>query len=157
MNPIGSAVRRLGRVPWFIAAAKRLVWMDTALLRRTGGRFTLTSMAGADGLLLITTGRRTGQPRSVPLLYVTVSGGYVVAGSNWGGADHPAWSANLLANSTATVAVAGRTEQVTARLVDGQERARLWQALTESWPAYDSYAARAGRDIRVFVLAPARD
>ncbi|HEY0804444.1 MAG TPA: nitroreductase/quinone reductase family protein [Pseudonocardiaceae bacterium] len=157
MNPLRPLARRLGRARWFARAGRWMVPVDAALQRRTNGRVGLLVAAGIDGLLLTTTGRRSGAPRSVPLLAVRVPDGYVIAGSNWGGPHHPAWSANLLANPSATVTLDGRTERVIARLAAGDERDRLWRLLTTTWPAYDNYADRAGRDIRVFLLTPAAD
>lgn len=154
MNPLGALARKLGGAPWFPALSRRVVRVDTALQRRTGSRFSLMRVAGVAGLLLTTTGRRTGLPRTVPLLYASAPDGYVVAGSNWGGHAHPAWALNLMANPVATVAVRGSTFAVKAHLADGEERARLWDLLTAAWPAYDAYAERAGRDIRVFLLVP---
>jgi deazaflavin-dependent oxidoreductase (nitroreductase family) len=152
VNPLGTLVRKLGSASWFPAVSKRIVGLDGAVLRRTKGRFGLVTLASVDGLLLTTTGRRSGQQRTVPLLYVKIPEGYLVAGSNWGGEAHPAWSANLLADPAATVTVGGRTHQVTARLAEGDERDRLWPLLTSHWPAYHTYAGRAGRRIRVFTL-----
>jgi deazaflavin-dependent oxidoreductase (nitroreductase family) len=154
VNPLAALVKRLGSASWFPSVAKRLVPLDEAVQRRTNGRFGLLSLAGVDGLLLTTTGRRSGALRTVGLLYVPGPDGYVVAGSNYGGTTHPGWSANLLAQPVAEATVAGRTVQVTARLAEGAERARLWPLLTARWPAYDTYAGRAGRDIRVFTLVP---
>lgn len=139
---------------WFSRVAKWIVPVDTAVQRRTHGRIALTNVVGITALLLTTTGRRSGEQRTVSLLYVEGPDGHVVAGSNWGGPRHPAWSANLLAHPRATVTVGGRTEHVVGRLADGAERDRLWLLLSASWPAYDAYADRAGRDIRVFVLSP---
>jgi len=112
------------------------------------------SFAGRPLLLLTTTGARTGQPRTVPLIYAEHPAGYVVTASNWGQPHHPAWSGNLLANPDATVYVAGRNIPVRARLVEGTERRALWSLVTAIWPAYDTYATRSGRDIRVFLLEP---
>jgi deazaflavin-dependent oxidoreductase (nitroreductase family) len=154
MNPLAALVRRSGRASWFPPIAKRLVPLDEAVQRRTSARFGLLSLAGVDGLLLTATGRRSGAQRTVALLYVQGPDGYVVAGSNYGGAAHPAWSANLLAEPAAQVTVSGRTVPVHARLAEAEERDRLWPLLTERWPAYDTYADRAGRDIRVFTLVP---
>ena len=67
---------------------------------------------------------------------------------------HPAWSGNLLADPRATVTVDGVTTAVVASLADDDERARLLPALLAVWPGYDDYAARAGRELRVFRLAP---
>jgi deazaflavin-dependent oxidoreductase (nitroreductase family) len=152
VNPLGVVARSLGGVSWFSRVAKWIVPVDTAVQRRTRGRVALTTVVGINALLLTTVGRRSGEPRTVSLLYVDGPEGYVVAGSNWGGPHHPAWSANLLADPTATVTVAGRTERVTSHLAEGAERAELWALLTARWPAYDAYADRSGRDIRVFVL-----
>ncbi|HEX3592696.1 MAG TPA: nitroreductase/quinone reductase family protein [Pseudonocardiaceae bacterium] len=138
---------------WFRALGRRLVGIDAALQKRTKARRSLMGFAGVHGLVLTTRGRKSGQLRDSPLLYVKSDGGYVVAGSNWGGHTHPAWSANLLAEPRASVAVAGRDEAVRARLVRGEERDRLWNVLVDAWPAFRSYAKTAGRDIRVFLLS----
>jgi len=104
-------------------------------------------------LLITTTGRKTGLPRTQPLLYVIDGGSYVVVGSNWGQAHHPAWSANLLALPSARVTLGDREFDVRAALVDGDERNRLWQSMERVWPGYTAYAERAeGRQIRVFRL-----
>jgi deazaflavin-dependent oxidoreductase (nitroreductase family) len=106
-------------------------------------------------LLLTVTGRRTGQARSVPLLYSPHGGEFLVVGSNWGERRHPAWSANLLANPEATVQVRGQEVPVLARHVTGAERDKLWAELVLTWPGYDAYAERAGgRELRLFVLTP---
>jgi deazaflavin-dependent oxidoreductase (nitroreductase family) len=155
MNPLAALARRSGKASWFPPVAKRLVPLDEAVQRRTNGRFSLLSLAGVDGLLLTTVGRRSGARRTVALLYVPGPDGYVVAGSNYGGSTHPGWSANLLARPEAEVTAAGKTVHVRARFAEGAERERLWPLLTARWPAYDTYAGRAGRDIRVFTLVPA--
>ena len=154
MNPLRWCVRTFGGQRWFVPVFKTIIPVDGVLQRATGARFGLTDVAGIDGLLLTTTGRRSGMPRTVSLIYAPRDGQYVVAGSNWGGQRHPAWSANLLTDPVATVTVRGRTERVKARLVDGVERERCWTLLVDRWPAYDSYADRAGREIRIFVLDP---
>ena len=106
-------------------------------------------------LILTTTGRRSGQPRRNPLLYVRDGDAFVVIGSNWGKNRQPAWSLNLLADPRATVTIGGRHLPVEARVATGAERERLWGLLLAEWPAYETYVERAGgRDIRVFRLAP---
>lgn len=154
MTPLGVLLRWVGGQPWFPPVAKRLMPLDAALQHRTEGRLALMALAGLDSLVLTTTGRRTGRERKVALLCVDGPGGYVVAGSNWGGPRHPAWSANLLAHPSARIAVRGRVLPVTAKLATGAERERLWRLLVAAWPAYAAYQRRAGRQIRVFTLAP---
>lgn len=154
MNPMQGLARRLGSAPWFTAMGKKIVKVDLALQRRTNARFGLMTLGGMAGLLLTTTGRRSGVPRTVPLMYVRIPEGYVVVGSNWGGPEHPAWSGNLLAEPRAVVAVRGSVFPVVGRLVEGEERGRLWSLAVSRWPAYSDYLARSGRSIRVFVLTP---
>jgi len=144
-----------GKSKAFAVVGRALMPADRVLLRISGGRIGVGAAVGLRTLLLTTIGRRSGEPRQVPLLYVERGGGYVVIGSNWGGEAHPAWSANLLADPKATVAIGGRTAEVTARLLTGDERQEMWDAVAEYWPAYDRYAVRAEhREIRVFLLEP---
>lgn len=117
-----------------------------------GGWFALGLIPS---LVITTIGRRSGKPRSNPLLYVPDGDAYVVIGSNWGQTQQPAWSLNLLAEPTAEVDVRGRRIPVRAVLATGAERDRLWQLLVTEWPAYRAYVERAGdREIRVFRLEP---
>ncbi len=155
MNRYSRLVRRLGHQPWFAALGRRVVPVDRWIQRVSGTRFTVIGRHGLPALLLTTTGRRSGEPRTQPLLYAPDGDGYVVVGSNWGQAHHPAWTANLLAHPEATVVVDGATVPVRAALVTGAERDRLWRLLVETWPAYVTYERRAGgRYLRVFRLTP---
>lgn len=153
----GRLVRTLGHKRWFAATFRRLVPMDRVVFRWTNGRF---SPLGAGWLiptlLLTTTGRRSGLPRSQPLVYAREGTDFLVIGSNWGQAHQPTWSGNLLANPDATVTVGGRRVPVTAALVPhGPEREQLFIKLANEWPAYRSYVDRAAhRDIRLFRLTP---
>lgn len=104
-------------------------------------------------MLLTTTGRKTGQPRINPLLYVRDGDAFVVIGSNWGQTTQPAWSGNLLAHPDAIVTLGGREIPVRATHATGAERDRLFALLLTMWPAYETYVTRAGgREIRVFRL-----
>jgi deazaflavin-dependent oxidoreductase (nitroreductase family) len=148
-------ISRISGKPWFSTIGRSVVPLDLALQRKTRGRVGLMRVLGVPHLLLTTTGRRTEQQRSVPLQYLPFGGEYVVVASNWGKAQHTAWSGNLLANPDAVVSENGRDIPVRARLLSGEERERAWQRITEQWPAYDDYAERAGnREIRLFALAP---
>lgn len=129
--------------------------IDRMLHRRTGGRVHLTE-SFMPTLILTTTGRRSGLPRAMPLAYIRHDDAWIVTGTNYGGASHPGWSWNLLDDPQATVEVHGETIPVTARLLDDDERARVWPDLVRMWPAYDDYIERSGRDMRVFALHPRR-
>ncbi|WBQ06898.1 nitroreductase/quinone reductase family protein [Kribbella sp. CA-293567] len=150
-----NVIRSLGHRPWFAAAGRALVPVDRWLQQRTGGRVNILGRSALPTLLLTTRGRKSGLPRTVPLIYAPDGDNYVVTASNWGQQKHPAWSGNLLASSEATVALPGGRElQVRAELAEGAERERVWPLVTKVWPAYDTYVVRSGREIRVFVLTP---
>lgn len=147
-------IRRLARYRWFSELGRRMVPADRVVLRFTGGRVGLSGLLGLPSLVLITTGRRTGRERRTPVLYVADADRYVVAGSNWGGERHPAWSANLLSEPRAGVLIGTRRVPVRAEPVTGAERDRLWERFVAVWPAYADYAERAPREIRLFALNP---
>ncbi|HET8684012.1 MAG TPA: nitroreductase/quinone reductase family protein [Micromonosporaceae bacterium] len=150
---VNSYVQRLGHKLWFARLGRALVPVDRFIGRLTGGR--LVALGLAPSLLLTTTGRRSGQPRTSPLLYAEDGGAFIVIGSNWGQGRQPAWSGNLLADPQAVVSVKGRRVPVRATLVDGADRERLRQLLLERWPAYATYEQRAaGRHLRIFRLDP---
>jgi deazaflavin-dependent oxidoreductase (nitroreductase family) len=156
VNHLTKLAQSLGKQEWFAELGKKVVPIDLALQKRTGGRISFLRVAGLPYLVLTATGRKSGQPRSVPLLYVPHGDDYLVVASNWGQKRHPAWSANLLSNPDAVVQAGGQDVPVRARQVVGEERDRLWRdVITQTWPAYDDYAERAeGREIRVFALSP---
>jgi deazaflavin-dependent oxidoreductase (nitroreductase family) len=153
MSALGRLAQRLGGQPWFAVVGRAYVRVDRLLGRATKGRLVALGQRELPSLLITTTGRRSGQPRTQPLLYAPDGDAFVVIGSNWGQAAHPAWSTNLLAHPDAVVTVAGQRVEVTARLVDGPERERLRALLLTVWPAYATYEQRAaGRRLRLFRL-----
>jgi len=155
MNRYSRLVQRLGHQRWFAALGRTMVPVDRWIQRVIRGRWSVIGRHGLPALLLTTTGRRSGQPRTQPLLYAPDGDGYVVMGSNWGQAHHPAWTGNLLAHPDATVTLDGRAVPVRATLASGAERERLRQLMLAVWPAYATYERRAaGRAIRIFRLSP---
>ncbi|NNG37768.1 nitroreductase family deazaflavin-dependent oxidoreductase [Flexivirga sp. ID2601S] len=134
---------------------RTLVPVDKAVTRWSGGRIHLVPTAVLPQLTLTTTGRRTGRPREVPLLYVRDGGGYVVVGSNFGQRAHPAWVLNLEHNPHAEIQLGTEQLPVVAVPLDDAERQRLWPRIVRVWPGYDSYVQWAGdRRIRLFRLMP---
>ncbi|MET8118135.1 nitroreductase/quinone reductase family protein [Micromonospora sp. NPDC005189] len=153
MSVLGALTRRVGHHRWFGAAARLLVPADRVVGRLTRGR--VVALGLIPSLVITTTGRRSGKPRSNPLLYVPDGDAYVVIGSNWGQTHQPSWATNLLADPVAEVNVKGRRLPVRAEPATGTERDRLWQLLVTEWPAYRTYVQRAGdREIRIFRLVP---
>ena len=149
-----SLVRGLGHRRWFARLGPVLVPADKLAARVTGGR--LVALGLVPSLLLTTTGRRSGRPRTTPLLGVPDGDAFIVIGSNWGGPRHPAWALNLLARPDASVAHKGRRFPVRARLLTGADRDRAWRLALRHWPAYQTYADRAGRELYVCRLSSRR-
>ena len=121
------------------------------IVRRLG----LRRFRGGDLLLLTTTGRKSGQERTTPLLYLQDGGRWVVVASN-GGADwQPGWWLNLRAGSAATVELDGTSTPVTGVELTGPERDAMWQTLNEKVFDYSSYQAKVSRQLAVVALQPA--
>jgi deazaflavin-dependent oxidoreductase (nitroreductase family) len=154
VNPYAGTVRALGRTRAFAWAFSRLLPpIDARFARR---RRSLTSLGtGFPLCYLTTTGRRTGEPRTVPLLHVADGERVVLVASNWGRRSHPAWALNLDAHPDARVAVGGVERRYGARRATTEEEIRYWRRAVEVWPGYGDYRERAGREIRMFVLEPA--
>jgi deazaflavin-dependent oxidoreductase (nitroreductase family) len=107
---------------------------------------------GAHVLLLTTTGRRSGELRTTPLIYGTRDGDYVLVASKGGAPADPSWYQNLSAAPEVEVQVLGDRFRAHARDAAGDERAQLWQLMSAQWPAYDKYQAKTEREIPVVVL-----
>lgn len=155
MNPMTRLAILVGRQPWMPKFLPQIVWLDQTIHRLTRGRFSLLSLAGLPELFLTVRGRKSGEPRTTPLLCVPHNGTFLVAGSNWGSPKLPIWVLNLRDAGQAVVDFKGHKTPVGARQAEGDERARLWTVMNRTWPNYDHYASRTDREIPVFVLTPA--
>ncbi|HEU5152265.1 MAG TPA: nitroreductase family deazaflavin-dependent oxidoreductase [Iamia sp.] len=154
-SPIGRATQKVAGSAAFAKVGPRVVPpIDRVLHRLTGGR-VLLSRALLPGLVLTTTGRRSGEPRPSPLMCVPEpEGTFLVVGSNFGRERHPAWTGNLLAEPRATVSYGRRDIPVTAELLEGDARAEAWDRALRIWPPFTAYQARVDRELRVFRLHP---
>jgi deazaflavin-dependent oxidoreductase (nitroreductase family) len=123
--------------------------------RLTGGLFG-ANMFGAPILLLTTTGRKTGRPRTTPLLYLRDGDDYVVIASYGGSDSDPQWWRNLRADPRGEVQVWSETQPVRARLAAGEDRVRLWSTITSRYPIYSLYERRTSREIPVVLLSRER-
>jgi deazaflavin-dependent oxidoreductase (nitroreductase family) len=143
---------RIGAIPWMPKLLPQIVWCDRLLQRVTRGRLTVLDIAGLPNLALTVVGRRSGVPRTTPLLCVPHGDRWLIAGSYFGGPDMPVWVHNLRAAGEATITWDRRRVPVTAREVEGRERAELWQVMLQTWPNFAKYEERTDRLIPVFEL-----
>jgi deazaflavin-dependent oxidoreductase (nitroreductase family) len=127
--------------------------LNIPLYRLSGGRIG-GRINRAPVLLLTSTGRKSGQRRTAPVVYLAEGDRFIVIGSNAGHARVPAWSLNLEANPDAEVEVGRKRLKVRARVAEGEERAELWRKSNEQYAGFDDYSARTDRDIALFVLEP---
>jgi F420H(2)-dependent quinone reductase len=127
--------------------------LNVPVYRLSRGRLMNTVGTGPV-LLLTSTGRRSGQKRTAPVLYLKDGERFVVVGSNAGNARAPAWSYNLKANPDAEIEIRGARRAVRARVAEGEERAELWRKVNEMYEGFDDYDAKTAREIAVFVLEP---
>ena len=129
-----------------------IIWkLHSYVYRLSGGRVG-KALGGAPVLLLITTGRRSGEPRPVTLTYFEDGERLIVVASNAGEDRHPAWWLNLQEHPDATVQIGGSTMRVRAMEAIGEERERLWAELIRRDPAYEEYRLRTERQIPVVLL-----
>jgi deazaflavin-dependent oxidoreductase (nitroreductase family) len=111
--------------------------------------------AGAPMLLLTTTGVKSGQPRTNPLVYLEDGDRLVVIASFAGAAKNPHWYGNLVANPDVTVEVGTERFQARAATVTGAERQRLFDRQAERMPVFKEYARKTQREIPVVTLTRA--
>ena len=124
-----------------------------ALYRASGGRIG-GRLAGMDMLLLTVRGRKTGEPRTVPLACFPDGEDRIVVASNNGQDHNPVWWLNLQAHPDAEVMLGRATWKIRAQLADPQQRARLWPELKKVNPAYVRYEDKTDREIPVVILRP---
>ena len=103
-------------------------------------------------LLLVTTGAKSGKPRSVALTYSEIAGRMILVGSKGGAPTDPSWVVNLRANPSATIYVLGRKYYVTTRIASGQEREMLWGILAEKVPTYAGFQQQISREIPLVII-----
>jgi deazaflavin-dependent oxidoreductase (nitroreductase family) len=107
---------------------------------------------GATVLLLTTTGRRSGEPRTSPLIYGRHGDDYMVVASKGGSPEPPAWYLNLSESPEVEVQVKGDRFKARARTAGAEEKPELWRTMTAEWPDYDAYQEQTEREIPVVVL-----
>jgi deazaflavin-dependent oxidoreductase (nitroreductase family) len=131
---------------WFVGMHMPLYRLTNGFIgHHIGHRYTL---------LLTTTGRRSGMPRTTPLTYMTDGPDYYVVASNWGSDQFPAWYYNLVAHPQVEVQIRNRRFRATAAVATPEERARLWEKLKTDGPQYQHHQALTSREIPIVLLHP---
>jgi F420H(2)-dependent quinone reductase len=129
--------------------------VNTFLLRLSRGR--IGSRLGTQTILLLETiGRKSGQPRVIPIAYFFHEGIYLIVASNWGKDKNADWYLNLQKNQRATLQVNGKIIPVEAHDAQGDEYVRLWKFATENHPPYLRYKEMTTRHIPIVVFTPVR-
>lgn len=146
---VQRVLKTIGESPFWRVTGVFHTW----LYRVTGGRVG-HSAGRITNLLLTTTGRKSGNQRTVPLAYIPDGDTYVVVASNGGSDRHPAWWLNLKTDPRAVVEVGAKRVEVTAREANPGERSQLWPRLKADNPFYRQYEQITARHIPVVILEP---
>ena len=125
-------------------------WAYKATKGKVGGKF----LKGAPVALLTTTGRKTGEPRVSPLLYLREGNRVILVASQGGAATNPMWYLNLKANPKVTVQIKDEVLTLTARDATDSERAEYWPKLTAMYSSFDDYQSWTDRVIPVVICDP---
>jgi deazaflavin-dependent oxidoreductase (nitroreductase family) len=135
-------------------SAGETVWNQNHIhdFRAHGGAITQGPLAGANLLLLTTTGAKTGEPRVTPLGFTRDGERWVVVGSNSGHPRDPAWLANVRAHPDVTLEVGSETFPALATITTGPERQRLWDAHKAAIPAFAQYEDMVERELQIATL-----
>jgi proline iminopeptidase len=121
--------------------------------RETGGETGHEWKRGSKILLLTTKGRKSGEPRTTPLIYENADDGkYVIVASKGGAPEHPGWYENLSKEPQVELQVKDEIFPARAHTAEGEERERLWKLAAQQWPDYDQYQKKTDREIPVVVL-----
>jgi len=133
----------------------RLNMFSLILYNLTGGRIYTGRVEDPVGLLVLTTtGRKTGQPRSVSLVYIKSGSSFVISASNAGRDKHPGWYFNLLSNPQVTVRLKDQQIEAVAEVADSERRNQLWEQLVKASPMFARYPKLTSREIPMVLLHP---
>jgi len=131
-------------------------WLYTKSGGRIGRKWRVGSAMrhGVPICLLTVTGRKSGEPRTVPLLHVPDGDRVLLVASQGGLPTNPQWYANLVANPNVEIRVGRRSQKMIARTATGDERAQLWPKAVAAYSDFDNYAAWTEREIPLVVCEP---
>ena len=146
--------------PYVPKIIKLMSQVNTAVYRWTGGLLGSTWRVGSafpwgiPVLLLTTIGRKSGQPRTLPLIFIEEGDHIIIVASRGGLPSEPLWYKNLVANPECDVQIKRRKLKAKARTASPEEREALWPKLVAHYPDYASYATWTERIIPVVILEP---
>jgi F420H(2)-dependent quinone reductase len=133
----------------------RLSYFSVMMYHLTGGRaYSGNPESPAGFLKLTTTGRKSGTPRTVHLLYIRDGSAYVVTASNGGRPRHPGWYYNLQSNSLVTLSLHHSDVGAVAEVAGPEKRSELWQRLLQIAPFFGGYEKKSEREIPMVLLRP---
>ena len=151
------------RAMWHVSSSRPGAWLfarsgphlDRFLLRLSKGQVTLaTLVAGIPVITIVTTGARTGQARTTPLLGVPFAGDLAVIGTRFGQKGTPGWYYNLRADPAIQVIYQDKSTAAVAREVQGEERQEIWERARQIYGGYDAYARRIkDRQVHIMLLS----
>jgi deazaflavin-dependent oxidoreductase (nitroreductase family) len=151
------------RAMWHVSSSRPGAWLfarsmhhiDRSVLRMSRGQVTLAGLtAGIPVLTLTTTGARSGQPRTTPLLGVPFGDDIAIIGTRFGQPGTPGWYHNLRARPRAEVTFRNRSVAATAREADDEEWQAIWTRARTIYGGYEAYARRIiDRKIRIMILS----
>lgn len=157
-NTFQKFLHRILMLKWVSAFFALVLYrVDGLVLKLTGEKHTITELVGLPIIQLTTTGAKSGQPRTMPLVSLVDGEKIALIGSNFGRKPNPGWYYNLKANPACSVHFNGRVRSYIAHQAEGEERERYWQMAVSYYRGYDLYKKRAAhRIIPVMVLEPVK-
>lgn len=152
MGTLTPLAVKIGAISWMPKLLPQITWIDKKLQGATAGTWSVLRIAGLPNLMLTVVGRKSGIPRTTPLLYVPYGDDQLIAGSHFGGPKTPVWVANIRAADRVTVRIKGVSHVAAPREIGDDERAPLWDHMVATWPNFARYAERTDRTIPIFLL-----
>ena len=143
---------KIGAISWMPKLLPQITWVDKRIQGATGGSWSVLRIAGLPNLMLTVKGRKSGVPRTTPLLYVPYGDDFLIAGSYFGGPNMPVWVANVRAADEVSVMVRGTTYRAIPREIPDEERQPIWDHMVKTWPNFEKYRERTTRKIPLFLL-----
>lgn len=148
---VGDAVKQAGKPnKWVI---RFLTWLNVTLYRLSGGRL-LNRMEGGPVCLVTMTGRRSGKPKTIALMYTAHEDKVLLVASLGGAPQHPAWYHNLKAHPAIEIQLGKVRRKMLAREASTEERRGLWPKVVACYGSFENYQKKTTREIPLFICTP---